>query len=317
MAIELSKLTNTDLDDIVPPSGVERILNTGVVNALVGNDTITGTGIEGITNSSTLNTDDGNDLIAGNSTGDGHGIINTGVINTGNGKDIITATASTIQYSFALSNFSIIDTGEGNDIITGIGITGTGNVGIYNSNYVPQSYPQINTGEGNDIITGIGDFINEGGINTGNGNDSIFSYGSLSNSNSFTASTIDTGNGNDTITSFGTIFNNGYINTGNDNDSIIADGGVREDFEGYGSVLLGDGKDYLKGFGSGDFNGGTGKDTLELTSGSYTIGISGTVVNFTNSNSIIMKTSEFEKLVVNNTTYNFASLSNGQTMSVA
>jgi hypothetical protein len=81
-------------------------------------------------------------------------------------------------------------------------------------------------------------------------------------------------------------------------------------------VFLGDGKDYLKGFGSGDFNGGTGKDTLELTPGIYTVGISGEVVNFTNSSSIIMKTSEFEKLRVNNTIYNFASLTNGQTISV-
>ena len=289
MAIELSNLTFTNQADIVPSSGVERIVNTGIANTLAGNDIITGTGIDGINNSSTLNTDEGNDIITGNSTSDGHGIINTGVIKTGNGKDIITATASTIQYSFALSNFSIIDTGEGNDTITGIGITGTGNVGIYNSNY-GQSYPQINTGEGNDTITGIGGFINEGNINTGNGND--------------------------TITSFGTIFNNGYINTGNGNDSLIADGGVGEDFEGYGRVLLGDGKDYLKGFGSGDFNGGIGKDTLELTPGIYTIGISGAVVNFTNNIGIIMKTSEFEKLIINNTTYNFASLTTGQQISV-
>jgi hypothetical protein len=315
MAIELSTITFTDQDDTVPPSGVEEILNNSIVNTLAGNDVITGTGFTGIQTSSTLNTDDGNDIITGNSTGDGHGIINTGVINTGNGKDIITATASTIQYSFALSNFSIIDTGEGNDTITGIGITGTGNVGIYNSNYIRESYPQIKTGEGNDIITGIGDFINEGDINTGNGNDSIFAYGRLSNNNSFTASNINTGNGNDTITSFGTIFNNGFINTGNGNDSLIADGGVREDFDGYGTVLLGDGKDYLKGFGSGDFNGGTGKDTLELTPGIYTVEISGTAVNFTKG-STIMKTYEFEKLIVNNTTYNFASLTNSQTISV-
>ncbi len=315
MAIELSNLTFTDEDDIVPQSGVDEIVNIGGANTFAGNDEITGTGIDGIYNTSTLNTDDGNDIITGNSTGYGHGIINTGVIETGNGKDIITATASTIQYSFALSNFSIIDTGEGDDIITGIGIADTGNVGIYNSNYLRESYPQINTGEGNDIITGIGGFINEGGINTGNGNDSIFAYGGLSNNNSFTASSINTGNGNDTITSFGRISNTGFINTGNGNDSLIAYGGAREDFYGSGWVLLGDGKDYLKGFGSGNFNGGTGKDALELTPGIYTVGISGTAVNFTKG-STIMKTSEFEKLIVNNTTYNFASLTNGQTISV-
>jgi hypothetical protein len=42
MAIELSNITFTDQDDIVPLSGVEQILNTGVANALAGNDTITG-----------------------------------------------------------------------------------------------------------------------------------------------------------------------------------------------------------------------------------------------------------------------------------
>ena len=316
MAIELSNLTFTDQADIVPLSGVEQILNTGVANTLAGDDTITGIGFTGISNSSTLNTDDGNDIITGNSTDYGHGIINTGVINTGNGNDIITATASTTQYSFALSNFSIIDTGEGNDIITGIGITGTGNVGIYNSNY-GQSHPQINTGEGNDIITAIGDFINEGRINTGNGNDFIFAYQGLNNSSSsFSYSTIDTGNGNDIIISFGRIFNNGEINTGSGNDFIIADGGVGEDFRGYGSVFLGNGQDYLKGFGSGNFNGGDGKDALELTSGSYTVGISGTAVNFTK-DSIIMNTSNFEILIAGGTLYNFASLTEGQTISVA
>jgi hypothetical protein len=34
-------------------------------------------------------------------------------------------------------------------------------------------------------------------------------------------------------------------------------------------VFLEDGKDYLKGFGRGTFNGGEDQDTLELTSGSY------------------------------------------------
>jgi len=41
MAIELSNLTFTELEDIVPKSGVEEILNTGIANTLAGNDTIT------------------------------------------------------------------------------------------------------------------------------------------------------------------------------------------------------------------------------------------------------------------------------------
>jgi hypothetical protein len=38
-----------------------------------------------------------------------------------------------------------------------------------------------------------------------------------------------------------------------------------------GAWFLGEGEDYIKGFGSGDFYGGNGKDTLELTPGSYTV----------------------------------------------
>jgi hypothetical protein len=81
-------------------------------------------------------------------------------------------------------------------------------------------------------------------------------------------------------------------------------------------VFLGNGKDYLKGFGSGNFNGGNGNDTLELTSGSYSVAISGTTVNFIK-DSIIMNTSEFEKLIAGGTTYDFSSLTANQTIFVA
>jgi hypothetical protein len=36
MAIELSNLTFTNQDDIVPSSGVEEILNTDIANTLAG-----------------------------------------------------------------------------------------------------------------------------------------------------------------------------------------------------------------------------------------------------------------------------------------
>jgi len=123
--------------------------------------------------------------------------------------------------------------------------------------------------------------------------------------------TINTGDGNDIITSNNGILNDGTINTGNGADFIIATGG----FYGMGSVFLGNYTDYLNGFGSGNFNGGNNQDTLELTSGSYTIGISGTTVSFTNSG-VIMYTSEFEKLIAGNTTYLFTSLIHGQTIVV-
>ena len=103
---------------------------------------------------------------------------------------------------------------------------------------------------------------------------------------------------------------------GNGNDSIIANEGFESGSNSSGAWFLGEGKDYIKGFGSGNFNGGNGKDALELTSGSYTVGRSGTAVNFTKG-SIVMNTFEFEKLQAGNTTYNFNSLINGQTIFVA
>jgi hypothetical protein len=127
-----------------------------------------------------------------------------------------------------------------------------------------------------------------------------------------TDGTINTGDGMDIITSSNGIENDGTINTGNGADFIIANGG----FKGMGSVFLGNGKDYLNGFGTGKFNGGNNQDTLELTSGSYTVGISGTTVSFTNSG-VIMQTSEFEKLIAGSTTYDFTSLTDGQTIVVA
>jgi len=410
MAIELSNLTFTNQADIVPPSGVDEILNTGIANTLAGNDEITGTGTEynfihefingpagvfysistGFYNIGTLNTADSNDIITGisspidpynspyNSIGlykKSYGILTeAGTIDTGNGNDIITGISeATIRDGTTNHNFGIfiglnstIDTGKGNDIITGSGldfgilnygtiytddgndlITGTSgdrfgsslhNLGVINtgdgndritgkatgtdrSDVGIFTTDTIDTGNGNDIITGIGTRFgieNYGTINTGNGNDSIIAEAGLDflltgyNSISNKGGTINTGNGNDSIISKGRLYNIGMIFLGDGNDSFIADG----EFDGTGSVFLENGQDYLKGFGSGNFNGGNGQDILELTSGSYSIGISGTTVNFTK-DSTMMVTSEFEKLIAGNTIYNFTSLTAGQIITVA
>ncbi|TAG85265.1 MAG: hypothetical protein EAZ09_03240 [Oscillatoriales cyanobacterium] len=87
-------------------------------------------------------------------------------------------------------------------------------------------------------------------------------------------------------------------------------------FGGNGSTLLGDGNDILKGFGSGSFSGGNGKDTLQLTTGNYTVGISGAKVSFTKGG-IIMNTTEFETLIAGSSAYNFTNLSAGQIIVVA
>jgi len=75
MAIELSNLTFTEQDDIVPASRVDQIVNTGIANTLAGNDRITGTYVydpnsgnddsrrSGIKNFRSLDTAEGDDII--------------------------------------------------------------------------------------------------------------------------------------------------------------------------------------------------------------------------------------------------------------
>ena len=63
-------------------------------------------------------------------------------------------------------------------------------------------------------------------------------------------------------------------------------------------------------------SGGSGKDTLELMTGNYTVGISGATVSFTKG-STIMNTTEFETLIAGGSVYKFTNLSTGQIITVA
>ncbi|MEG4242944.1 MULTISPECIES: hypothetical protein [unclassified Microcoleus] len=284
-------------------TGIESLDST--INTGDGNDTITGTTLDhsGIYLAGTggIDTGKGNDIITG--TSPLYGIFNyfDTFLNTGEGNDIITGNAS--QFGYALANFGFMETGDGNDIITG-----------------------SNIDEADGILDNVGTGLLNGGefdgfMYTGNGNDTITGIATAKDGvglYNLRTYTIDTGNGNDIIIGTGKrygIINDGIINTGNGDDSIIANGGFNVGNDRTGSVLLGNGKDYLKGFGSGNFDGGNGKDTLELTSGSYTVGISATGVNFIK-DSIIMNTSGFEELIAGNTKYDFNRLTNGQTIVV-
>ncbi len=318
-----------------------------------GNDTIEGNGgIRGIYNEGSINTGKGKDTIIASVK-----VYDTGflalsnssfstipIIDTGEDDDIITVDG-------AIFNGGIIDTGNGDDLIVS-NVSGDGyfNPGIDNSNV-------IETGDGNDTIEGNGGIRginNRGAINTGNGKDIIIASSQNifeGSSSFFNGSTIDTGDDNDTITSTGVIYNEGVINTGNGDDSIIVNGGIDNitgtaygiynnggsidtgngnDFiianEGFesgsnssGSVFLGEGEDYIKGFGNGDFYGGNGNDTLELTPGTYTVGIwgeGGESPIFTKGDQLMI-TSEFEKLKAGSTVYDFTSLTAGQIIIVA
>ena len=337
------RITGINEAVVAPGSGSDYGIYTegGTIDTGDGNDTITGITQKGMgiaSRDSTINTGDGSDIITGTTldysgiyltgtggidTGKGNDII-TGTsplygifnyfdtfLNTGDGNDTITGNGS--KYGFAFANFGFMDTGDGNDVITGRNIDEAD--GILD-----------NTGTG--LLNG-GEF--DGFMHTGDGNDTIIGIATaktgvgLSNSDTYT---IDTGNGNDIIIGTGNgygIVNRGTINTGNGNDSIIANGGFDLNIYGgdSGKVFLGDGQDYLEGFGNGSFKGGNGQDTLKLTPGSYTVEISETV-NFTQPSSnpwdnrrVIMITSEFEKLIAGSRIYDFSRLTNGQTISVA
>jgi hypothetical protein len=296
-----------DDDDII--TGNNCIYNEGNIHTGNGDDSIiarffsptyNGT----LRNIDTIETGEGNDLITStsggyiiyNQNGDAIGthkaISNDGTINTGNGQDSIISVGN-------FTNKGNVFLGDDNDSITASIFPSTseiiGEVDLLNR--ALENYNAIETGDGKDTITSTGVIYNEGVINTGNGDDSII---------------VDGGIDDITGTTYGIYNNGGTINMGDGNDSII----TSEGFEGLGYVLLGNGEDYIKGFGSGEFSGGNGNDTLELTSGTYTIKRWYTAVTFTKGSSIMIA-SEFEKLIAGSTTYDFTSLSKGQTITVA
>jgi hypothetical protein len=225
-------------------------------------------------------------------------------IDTGDGRDTITGAAWPYYGGPSIYNLGSIETGNDADYISTYA-----NFGLYynNSTYYGRldNYGTVSLGDGNDVLDAMVDVTyqpyekalqNLGTIEAGNGDDIIFS-----NTGIYNSGFINTGNGNDTITSGGV-----------DGSGNVITGG----FDGSGNVFLGDGEDYLHGFGNGYYEGGNDQDSLRLTSGYYTIGLGGgTDVSFAMDNKV-MHTSGFEKLIANGTTYDFTSLYNGMTISV-
>jgi hypothetical protein len=265
MAIELSNLTFTNQDDVIPAFGVEEILNTGTANTLAGNDRITGT--------KEITTDTPSQDRFG-------GIFNSGTLNTGEGNDILTGTINRREipyvapyedypayllyekyysaYSCGIYNRGSIYTGEGNDRITGISETvlnlvSRNDYGIYTEGGT------IDTGGGNDIITGItqngrGIYSLNSTINTGDGSDTITGttrdYVGIYLDGT---SSLDTGGGNDIISGtsplYG-IFNyfDAFINTGEGNDIITGNGSQYGfAFANFGFIDTGAGNDVITG----------------------------------------------------------------------
>jgi hypothetical protein len=352
-------ITGITVENFSSYSNSYGLVNEGTLNTGRGNDEIFGFGYyidtgyyNGIYNSGTLNAGEGDDKITGYGNGE-YGLFNNGTLNTEDGNDIITAIPqdNTVWELFnGLVNKGTLHTGEGNDTIIGRDSGGyayyygasTGILNFYDST--------INTGNDEDSIISEGTFSNKGGVFLGHGNDSItsiFPYKRGLENYNF----IGTGDGDDIITTTGVLYNEGIINTGNGDDSIIGDGyydpltgklcsiyndggnintgdgndsiitanGFQAGENSSGAWFLGEGEDYIKGFGSGDFYGGNGNDTLELTAGTYTVGIwseGGESLIFT-AGDPLMITSQFETLIAGGITYNFASLTAGQIIVVA
>lgn len=287
------------------------IINTGNnKDAITGYGSQTGSSSNntiGVLNDGTINMGSKDDIISGYATGDfPGGIVNFGIIDAGYGNDIITGDGS----SGGVSNGAggTINTSNGDDSIIG---TSDDVWGVYNGGFDESGSPTINAGNGNDSIigtttggagAGIASVL-QGTINTGNGDDSIVGTGLITGITCNEDGTINTGTGNDIITgtgddngiaigSFsGSSSSKGTINTGDGNDVITGIGGIFNDslgiidtgagkdivdaltggFSGDGTTKLGNNADTLKGFGSGFFEGGNGKDTLFFDTGSYTV----------------------------------------------
>ena len=270
----------------------------GLIDTGDGNDTVYGqsssTGI--INEGGIITTGEGDDEVVGVG-GKSAGVINMqrynksnvlekGLINLGNGDNILSGQGNT----GIVNNGNIIG-GTDKDLITGTAsgsLTGY-NAGIYNGgttdnkgNWIANSN-SILTGSGNDEIIGHGErgIMNTSLIDTGDGSDTIFGEGLFIGIENW--ADIKTGSGNDNIISKGGnagIINNGLIDTGDDNDIVNAlEGGFFYESDKYefplvpqrGIWTLGSGDDLLLGFGTGNFFGGEGTDSVRLSEGIYTV----------------------------------------------
>jgi hypothetical protein len=233
--------------------------NSGTIDTGEGNDAIlvSSESVWSIFNLGTISTGGGDDTIQCLSSNEA-GIYNSvgSKIDTGTGRDLITATAQ----NQGIDNDGIIDTGDGGSTIIGQALA-IGNGGTTANN--PDNY-----------ISGVG-IKNAGTIVTGDQSDYINGVGGSFGIYNTSEGSISSGLGDDVITGRSTggsngvgIFNNGSISTGAGADVIDA---LTGGFSGNGKIHLGSGNDSLKGFGTGYFNGGNGKDYLIFGAGTYTV----------------------------------------------
>jgi prepilin-type N-terminal cleavage/methylation domain-containing protein len=162
--------------------------------------------------------------------------------------------ADSVEVSGDLSKSATLDTQDGNDtIVIGEDV---------------QNNATVNTGDGDDMITVRDNVEDTATINSGSGNDEINIDSVLKNS-----ATINAGAGDDTI-NITTIKHTPFITTGDGNDTVTVTN-VQGTFKG--TIDLGNGDDILnisdsrttiglKRVSGATFNGGSGNDTLILSS---------------------------------------------------
>ena len=154
MAIELSTITFSFLGDVVPLSGADQLVNTGMADTFAGNDILIGTGSTfGINNAigASIQMGNGNDTII--STGV---IYNGGSIKTGSGNDFIIANQG-------FEGLGSVSLGDGDDYIKSFG---SGNFSGGNGNDIlelpPGSYTFVNW-------FGAGKYLKKGNTSMGVG----------------------------------------------------------------------------------------------------------------------------------------------------
>ena len=220
---------------------------------------------------------------------------------------VVEAIALTEDLAIAIDNeYGYINTGYGADKIEATANASDNAIGIYNQ------YGNIRTGYGADIInvsaTGSLSFgIYSGTVNTGYGADTIEVHATGSQSYGIYGSYINTGYGDDTIEVDATSYDiyGSKIDTGYGDDTVKAD-----NFGGGVYITMGDGNDYIEGFGEATVYGGEDFDILSFGSynrSDFDIQMNHDYTEF-KLGGTIMRTSEFEQYSFADGDYSFDNL---------
>lgn len=249
-------------------SGEQFVDENGEIQFISNTLIDTGSGADEVVGKSIL--ENSSEFIDGNSAG----VINqAGTIRLGDGDDrlfgeSLTTGAQNSAGIFALGEFAdtasiwfesdvppglaTIDLGDGNDTVTGIGES----VGGFQAVGIGLQFSKLISNSGNNAIQGAG----FGGVVTAGIVVDAFSH-------------IKLGDGSDSLTGSAVL---GFFNAGIQNDGLIQLGRGSDlidasigGFAGLGETQLGGGDDEIRGFGTGQFFGGGGTDTISLGEGIY------------------------------------------------